>query len=158
MAKMTPEQQAAYALDYGSRAGLPPAAQIIYDRLLAERSAAAQEPLSAVETEPAGRQVMDDARKALADGRRVLLCRVPMMYDRPITLGSSILTAPSSLIEAIEDLGWRLDQMTWVPRSASGLRPEGIFLFRRTAPHAPGMAADRDQAGTHPSDDLDITF
>jgi hypothetical protein len=40
MAKMTPEQEAAYALDYGSsRSGLSMAAQIVYDRLRSERAA-----------------------------------------------------------------------------------------------------------------------
>jgi hypothetical protein len=35
------------------------------------------------------------------------------------------------VIEAIENLGWRLDQMSWVPRPTSRYRAEGIFLFRR---------------------------
>jgi len=40
MAKMTPDQEAAYALDYGvSRSDLSMAAQMAYDRLLSEREA-----------------------------------------------------------------------------------------------------------------------
>lgn len=40
MARLTPEQEAAYALDYGvSRAGLKPQVQAEYDRVLAERRA-----------------------------------------------------------------------------------------------------------------------
>lgn len=38
MAKMTPEQEAAYALDFGvDRSGLPPDAQLAYDRLAEQR-------------------------------------------------------------------------------------------------------------------------
>src|SRR5579863_568337 len=45
MAKMTPEQEAAYALDYGSsRSGLSKAAQLVYDRLLRERQEGIQVP------------------------------------------------------------------------------------------------------------------
>jgi hypothetical protein len=33
------------------------------------------------------------------------------------------------VIESIEDLRWRLDQMSWVSRG--GIRVEGILLFRR---------------------------
>jgi len=40
LAKMTPDQEAAYALDYGvSRSDLSMAAQMAYDRLLSEREA-----------------------------------------------------------------------------------------------------------------------
>jgi hypothetical protein len=61
----------------------------------------------------------------------VFLCRVPMMYDRMVAVGTAGLPGPSSVIEAIENPGWRLDQMSWVPRPASRYRAEGIFLFRR---------------------------
>lgn len=48
MAKMTPEQEAAYALDFGvARSGLPPDAQLAYDRLVEQRARArAQAPVS----------------------------------------------------------------------------------------------------------------
>jgi protein-S-isoprenylcysteine O-methyltransferase Ste14 len=48
MAKMTPEQEAAYALDFGvARSGLPPEAQLAYDRLVEQRARArAQAPVS----------------------------------------------------------------------------------------------------------------
>lgn len=48
MAKMTPEQEAAYALDFGvARSGLQPEAQLAYDRLVEQRARArAQAPLS----------------------------------------------------------------------------------------------------------------
>jgi hypothetical protein len=42
MAKMTPEQEAAYALRWGiARSGLPPEAQLAYDRLLEQQARAA---------------------------------------------------------------------------------------------------------------------
>jgi len=48
MAKMTPEQEASYALDFGvARSDLPPDAQLAYDRLVAQRArASATAPVS----------------------------------------------------------------------------------------------------------------
>lgn len=48
MAKMTPEQEAAYALDFGvARSGLQPEVQLAYDRLVEQRARArAQAPAS----------------------------------------------------------------------------------------------------------------
>lgn len=83
---------------------------------------------SVADTEAANRQAVEDARRAIADGRRIFLCRVPMMYDRLIAVGTAGLSGPSSVIEAIENLGWRLDQMSWVARPVSPFRAEGIFL------------------------------
>jgi protein-S-isoprenylcysteine O-methyltransferase Ste14 len=56
MAKMTPEQEAAYALDFGvARSDLPPDAQLAYDRLVAQRArAAATAPVSRAGAEAAG--------------------------------------------------------------------------------------------------------
>lgn len=88
-------------------------------------------PASMADMEAANRRAIEDARQAIADGRRIFLCRVPMMYDRMIALGTAGLPGPSSVIEAIENLGWRLDQMSWVSRPVSAFRAEGIFLFRR---------------------------
>ena len=131
MPKMSPEQEAAYALDFGvARSDLPRNVQEAYDRLLEQRMRdESADPPSVADVEAAGRQVVLDARKALGDGRRIFPCRVPMMYDRPVAVGTSGLAGPSSVIESIENLGWRLDQMSWVPRA--GFRAEGIFLFRR---------------------------
>lgn len=131
MPKMTPEQEAVYALDYNlPRGSLRPEVQEAYDRLLARRQhGESEDPISLADIEAAGRAVMRDAQRALADGRRVFLCRVPAMYDQPIAVGTAGLTGPSSVIESPENLGWRLDQMSWVPRA--GFRAEGYFLFRR---------------------------
>jgi hypothetical protein len=131
MPKMTPEQEAAYALDYGSRReSLSPLGQQAYDRLAEQRRRGEPDPpASLADAEAAARVVMKDARQALADGRRVFLCRIPAMYDQPIALGTAGLPGPSSVIESLENLGWRLDQMSWVPHP--GRRAEGYFLFRR---------------------------
>lgn len=128
---MTPEQEAVYALDYGSRReSLSPLGQQAYDRLQEQRMRGEPDPLvSRADAEAASRAVMKDARQALAEGRRVFLCRVPAMYDQPIAFGTAGLPGPSSVIESIENLGWHLDQMSWVPHS--GRRAEGYFLFRR---------------------------
>jgi hypothetical protein len=131
MPKMTPEQEAAYALDYDvARGSLSQAGQEAYDRLLERRRRGEpEERVSLAEAEAAGRAVMQDAKRALADGRRVFLCRVPAMYDQAIAVGTAGLSGPSSVIESLENLGWRLDLMSWVPRA--GFRAEGYFLFRR---------------------------
>ena len=126
--KMSPEQEATYALSYGGEENLSPEARAIYDEL---RAGAGLPERSLADEQAATRVVVADARQALAEGRRVFLCRVPMMYDRMIAVGTAGLPGPSSVIEAIENLGWRLDQMSWVPRPVSGYRAEGIFLFRR---------------------------
>jgi hypothetical protein len=65
----------------------------------------------------------------------VFLARVPMDF-LPDVFTSGLLNA-SAVIEEIEEVGWRLDQMSWVQRAqqyrgtSSGMRPEGFFLFRR---------------------------
>ena len=53
MAKMTPEQEAAYALDFGvARSDLPPEAQLAYDRLVEQRARArAQAPVAQADAE-----------------------------------------------------------------------------------------------------------
>lgn len=53
MAKMTPEREAAYALDFGvARSDLPPKAQLAYDRLVEQRALArAQAPVAQADAE-----------------------------------------------------------------------------------------------------------
>lgn len=131
MPKMTPEQEAAYALDYDvPRSSLSASGQEAYDRLAGRRRRGEpEEPVSLADVESARRAVMQDARRAIAEGRRVFLCRLPAMYDQPIAVGTAGLPGPSSVVESLENLGWQLDQMSWVPRA--GFRAEGYFLFRR---------------------------
>ncbi len=59
MAKLTPQQEAAYALRWGiARSGLPPEAQLAYDRLVEQRArAAATAPAPAADGEAAGTPV-----------------------------------------------------------------------------------------------------
>jgi hypothetical protein len=137
---MTPEQEAVYALDYGSdRGSLSPAGQEAYDRILERRrSGKPPEAMSLVQSQAGFRQVVHDAKQALTDGRRVFLCRVPMFYERPVDEELAGLPGPSSVVESIEDLGWRLDQMSWLSRG--GVRVEGILLFRRDAAPQPGTS------------------
>jgi protein-S-isoprenylcysteine O-methyltransferase Ste14 len=74
MAKMTPEQEASYALDFGvARSDLPPDAQLAYDRLAAQRTrAAATAPASPADAEAAaGRPVLP--RWAAAAGTALVL-------------------------------------------------------------------------------------
>ena len=72
-----------YALNFDTgRGGLSPAGQEAYDRLLEQRrSGEAPDPVSLADAEAASRAVRQEARRALAEGRRVFLCRVPAMYD-----------------------------------------------------------------------------
>jgi hypothetical protein len=128
MAKMTPEAEARHALNFGvAKSGLSKAAQEIYDRMAEQQARGeAAEGASLVDAEAAGRQVVKDAQQAVADGRKIFLCRVPTDLGAP----TGGMSAPSSVIESIERLGWRLDHMSWVPRA--GFRAEGVFLFRRS--------------------------
>jgi hypothetical protein len=73
---MTPQQEAEYAVAYGSsRSGLSPEAQVLYDQMAADQP-------SKVETESAFRQALKDAKRGIADNRKVFLVRIPAMYDR----------------------------------------------------------------------------
>jgi hypothetical protein len=130
MPKMTPEQEADYALNYNlPRSSLKPDVQEAYDRLVERRMNEVPEPISVADAQGTWRQAFQDAKKALADGRRVFLCRMPMEYDpNKGADGTSGMAGASSLIESVENLGWRLDQMSWVRVS---VKVEGIFLFRR---------------------------
>ena len=60
MAKMTPEQEASYALDFGiARSDLPPDAQLAYDHLVEQRArAATTAPVSRANAEAAGGPVV----------------------------------------------------------------------------------------------------
>lgn len=84
MAKLTPEQEAAYALNYGSRDHLSPEVQAIYDQLLEERRAGGvPPPLSTAETEAAaGRRAMDDADASAEDMPKSVLRRLRRIARR----------------------------------------------------------------------------
>jgi hypothetical protein len=78
--------------------GLTPAAQEAYDRLLEQRRRGEPDaPFSLADAEAASRAVIQDARGALAEGRRVFLCRIPAMYDQPIAVGTTGLRGRARL-------------------------------------------------------------
>ena len=83
---MTPDQEAEYALDFNvARSDLSAAAGEAYDRLLGRRrSGEPAQGASLADSQAAFRQPVQDAKEALADGRRVYICRVPMMYERVV--------------------------------------------------------------------------
>jgi hypothetical protein len=58
-------------------------------------------------------------------------CGIPTVYGRLLAVGTSGLPSASKVVKRVDNAGWRLDRMSWVPRHASLLRAEGIFLFRR---------------------------
>jgi hypothetical protein len=139
MPKMTPEQEAVYALDYGStRGSLSPAGQEAYDRLVERRRRGEpDEPVNLGEVEAAGRAVMQDAKRALAEGRRVFLCRVPAMYDQPIAVGTAGLSGPSSVIESLENMAGSWTRCRGCRGPDSGRRAtscSGMLWYRRRAP------------------------
>jgi hypothetical protein len=60
----------------------------------------------------------------------------PAMYDQAIAAGTAGLSGPSPVIESLENMGWRLDMMSWVPRHR--FRQRGYFLFRCGGEWRPG--------------------
>ena len=93
------------------RAGLRPEVQEAYNRLVEQRKQA-REPVPAAEREAGFRQAVPDARQVLEDGRRVCLVTAPSYHERPVDRDDASLSGPSPVIKAIEDPGWRLDQMS----------------------------------------------
>ena len=129
MSRMRPRQEAEYALAYGGVNTLSPEGKTEYDRLLAERPQ--REEPSVIDVEAQNRKALRDAETAIADGRKVFIARIPMNMGKFIVVGTAGLPQASSLVEAIENLGWRLDQMQVVMREFNA--PEGFFLFRNDA-------------------------
>jgi hypothetical protein len=146
---MTPEQEARHVLTYGgSRDDLSHEGQEAYDRMKGGFYASTEPPREAPEPGPPRapgpeppreapgsdrnfRGAVIDAKVAWNAGRKVYIARIPLGYDRIIAAGSFGMDTPASIVEAIEDIGWQLDQMSWTDRDRSGLRAAGIFLFRR---------------------------
>ncbi|MDR7278947.1 hypothetical protein [Catenuloplanes atrovinosus] len=71
--------------------------------------------------------VAKEAARAIEEGRRVFVLRIntPMTHHQL----SGSLPGFAEQIEAVEDLGWRLGEMSFA-QDPKG-RPEGYFLFRR---------------------------
>lgn len=67
------------------------------------------------------------AERAIQEGRVVFLARINVgMTDAGM---SGPVTGAAEQIEAVEAVGWRLDQMSYA--QDKGGKPEGYFLFRR---------------------------
>lgn len=131
--KMTPQQEARYALDYGlSREDLPAVVQQEYDRLVQEPRLAPPAAPPVPEWQQYSGLVIKDARRAADDGLPVFIARIPQGWQRA-DIGTAGLLKPSALVAQIEALGWQLDQMSWVSRN-DWARAEGFFLFRRQPP------------------------
>jgi hypothetical protein len=146
MASMTPEQEAADALEFGSRDHLSPEVQAIYDRLVEERRArGAPAPMRSVETEGAGRRVMDDVDPTTAEIPKSVLRRLRRIARRkcraraaaaliamPVALFFGIINViaslfpkdgPGSVVEALEGAGNIL-------MSLVGTISDGVGAFR----------------------------
>lgn len=128
MASLTPEQEAANALDCGSRDHLSPEAQAIYDRFLEEqRAGSALAPMPKVATEAAGRRAMDDVGPTTGDMPKSVLRRLRRIARRrcraravaaviamPVAVFFGIINViaslfpkdgPGSVVEALEGFG-----------------------------------------------------
>jgi hypothetical protein len=83
------------------------------------------------------------AARAIQGGRHVLVVRIQTRFWSAGAF-SGPMDDTAEMIEAIEDTGWALDQMSYVIKSDN--KPEGMYLFRRPR-HAPGRAPQ--PAGQH---------
>ena len=73
-------------------------------------------------------QVAGQAHQAMLEGRTVFLARINAgMTESDTTTG--VLVRATEIIQAVENVGWRLDQMSYVSRTDVGFI-EGYFLFR----------------------------
>ncbi len=146
MASRTPEQEAAHALDCGSRDHLSPEVQAIYDRLLDERrTRGAPSLMPSAETEAAGRRVMDDVDPTRGDMPKSVLRRLrriarirclaraaAALIAMPFTVFFGIINViaslfpkdgPGSVVEALEGFGNIL-------MSLVGTISDGVGAFR----------------------------
>lgn len=72
-------------------------------------------------------KIAGEAQRAIAEGRSVFLARINVgMTDAGM---SGSVTGAAEIIEAIETIGWRLDQMSYAQDNKG--KPEGYYLFRR---------------------------
>jgi len=85
--------------------------------------------------------VADQAHRAMLAGRTVFLARINTGLTDPVTTG--VLVTATEIIQAVENLGWRLDQMSYISRTDAGFT-EGYFLFR-LPPHPNHTLADQQQ-------------
>lgn len=82
-----------------------------------------------------------EAHRAIQEGRSVFLCRINVgMTDAGAS--GTVGGGAAEIIESIEALGWRLDQMSYC-NDAKG-KPEGYYLFR-LAPRPAAQQAPAQQ-------------
>lgn len=74
--------------------------------------------------------VAGQAHRAMYEGRTVFLARINTGASDPGSTGAVV--GATEIIQAVEGLGWRLEQMSYV-RSDLGFT-EGFFLFRLVQP------------------------
>jgi hypothetical protein len=72
-------------------------------------------------------KISGEAERAVREGRVVFLARINVgMTD---VGASGTVTGAAEIIESIEAVGWRLDQMSYAQDRKGS--PEGYYLFRR---------------------------
>lgn len=73
-------------------------------------------------------KIAGEAQRAIQEGRSVFLCRINVgMTDAG---GSGTVGGGAAeIIESVEGIGWRLDQMSYTQDKKGS--PEGYYLFRR---------------------------
>jgi hypothetical protein len=86
-------------------------------------------------------QVAGQAHRAMREGRTVFLARINTGLTEPSATG--VLVSATEIIQAVENLGWRLEQMSYVSRTDVGFT-EGYFLFR-LLPHPNHTLSDQQQ-------------
>jgi L-fucose isomerase-like protein len=78
-------------------------------------------------------RVAAEAHRAMSEGRRVFLARINLRMSDVGSTGT--VPGAAEIIEAVESLGWRLEQMSFV--STVDLNgTEGYYLFRLLQPPA----------------------
>jgi hypothetical protein len=119
MPRMTPEQEAAYALDFDvSRAACRQPRRKPTTGCWNSADPEPREPVSRADAKAAGRMVIRDAKRALAERRRVFLCRVPAMYDQPMAVGTAGLPGRGLLL--VPSRGGSAAQVTRVSERVYG--------------------------------------
>jgi hypothetical protein len=77
-----------------------------------------------------------EAHRAIQEGRRVFLARVNVRATDSGSTGTVVGAA--EIIEAIESVGWQLEQMSYAGYGSAVGVTQGFFLFR--LPHLPARA------------------
>lgn len=90
------------------------------------------------------KSISEQAQRAVAEGRAVFACRVNEGGWNDNWGGS--LSGVAEQIEAIEAVGWRLDQSSFLP--GKGDKVSAFLIFRRAVAHVPAPQQYNGQQGT----------